>query len=275
MALTHFLVAVALAGAEGDDTAGNPEADRAFKAANELFEKGKREEALRKYLECLSLAKDHRGALFNGGLVAYLTGKHKTAAELFERLRSLKPDDTGALGKLVQTYEAQGALEKRDDARRALFDVRAGLPEDERAELRMYCREQFLVGKTKVMAFEYFELEGDRAVRYRFSVVDQKDDEIYWISLGSYETTTEIARELGEISKDARIWHLDEYRKDAHATLGMFTIEPTYEEARKKTIEAITGKKQPTAKAGKAEKKARKPEKGKQGATPAKEDKPK
>ena len=252
MALTHFLVAVALAGAEGDETAGNPEADRAFKAANELFEKGKREEALRKYLECLSLAKDHRGALFNGGLVAYLTGKHKTAAELFERLRSLKPDDTGALGKLVQTYEAQGALEKRDDARRALFDVRAGLPEDERAELRMYCREQFLVGKTKVMAFEYFELEGDQAVRYRFAVVDEKDKEIYRISLGSYELTTKIAREQGVIGKKERMWHLDRYDDAGQSLVAMMKAEPTYEEARARVKEAIGGKTEGAGGKGKA-----------------------
>lgn len=254
MALTPFLVALVMAGPGGDESAGNPEADRVFQAANGLFEKGKREEALRKYLECLGLEKDHRGALFNGGLVAYLTGKHKTAAELFERLRALEPEDTGLLGKLVQTYEAQGAVEKRNEARKALFEVRGALPEEEREKLRLYCREQFRVGKTKVMAFEYFELEGDQAVRYRFAIVDEKDAESYRISLGSYELTTRIAREQGVIAKNERMWHLDRYDDAGQSLVAMMKAEPTYEEARARVKEAIAGKTGAAGEKGKSKK---------------------
>src|SRR2546422_4944260 len=152
---------------------GNNEvAELAYQTGNKLFEDGKHEAALGQYVECLRVVKDHQDALFNGGLAAYLAGKLEKAVELWERLRELKPNDTHVLAKLVQAYEAMGKRAKRDEARKSLFDARAALSEEDRAELEKYCREQFQAGDTKIMAFEYFELKGDWAVRYRFSALD-------------------------------------------------------------------------------------------------------
>ena len=54
--------------------------------------------------------------------------------------------------------------------------------------------------------------------------------ESYTISLGSYEVTTQVAREKGEIGPGERIWHLDEVREKSHRALAFFKKEPTYDE---------------------------------------------
>ena len=99
------------------------------------------------------------------------------------------------------------------------------------------------------MVFEHFELKGERALRYAFEIIDpEKGKSKYRISLGSYEPTTQFARETGQIGKNERMYHLDGYYPDGvHATFGFFTKEPSYEDTRKSVIAILQGKKQPTS----------------------------
>ena len=101
------------------------------------------------------------------------------------------------------------------------------------------------MNQTKVMVMEWFELEGERAVRYAFHILDDKGKSTRRISLGSYDVTTQIARELGEIGKDARIFHLDGYTPGKHATYGMFKKEPTYEETRAMVVKVLKDEMKP------------------------------
>ena len=95
----------------------------------------------------------------------------------------------------------------------------------------------------KVMAFELYELKGDRALRYVFSILNKEENgQEFRISLGSYETTNTIWRELKNPppKKDERMFHLDGYFKGGgHATYGMYFPEPTYDEMRAKVIEIL------------------------------------
>jgi hypothetical protein len=95
------------------------------------------------------------------------------------------------------------------------------------------------------MAFELYELKGERALRYVFSILNKTEDGEEWrVSLGSYKTTDAIWRETrNPRPKDnERLFHLDGYFKGGgHATYGMFFPEPTYDEMRAKVIQILEG----------------------------------
>ncbi len=207
--------------------------------ADELFAAKRYPEAVLRYRECLDASPDRPTALFNGGLAAYMAGRHDLAVEWWERLRARESKDLVLLTKLVQAYEALGDRANRDARRAALLELRAELPPEERARRVRFCRDQFRVGERRLMVFEYFELEGDRPLRFRFSVLDEKDAEAWNVSLGSYESTTAIAREAGEIGPTERLFHLDGNFPGEHRTYGFYKSEPTYDLVKARVIETI------------------------------------
>jgi hypothetical protein len=114
------------------------------------------------------------------------------------------------------------------------------------ATARLYCREQFRVAGLKVMAFEYFEPTGDRQVFLRFSVVRPDGSEAFWYSLGSYEFTTGALRALKRIGKDERVFHLDQYATNFHATLAFYKFMPSYDQVRTRVVEALAREEAPS-----------------------------
>jgi hypothetical protein len=79
------------------------------------------------------------------------------------------------------------------------------------------------------MVFEYFELKGDRALRYVFSIVDEsRNDEKYRLSLGSYEVTNAVWHETSKPRPKAtdRLFHLDGYYE--WGTLPMECTSPSH-----------------------------------------------
>lgn len=95
------------------------------------------------------------------------------------------------------------------------------------------------------MAFEHFELKGDRALKYVFSILNEAGDgEKYRISLGSYDTTNRIWRETTKPKpkNDARLYHLDGYFPGRHATYGMYASEPSYDNVKNQVIEILERK---------------------------------
>ena len=218
--------------------------------ADEFFAQKRYPEAIAKYRECLAASPDRPTALYNGGLAAYQAGQFDVAVEWWERLHGLEPKDTGVLAKLVQAHQARGEREKRDATRAELLRQRAQLPEAERRKRERYCRDQFRVGDQRVMAFEYFELTGDRALRYRFSILDADGAEKEYVSLGSYEMTTRVARELEQIGKEDRLFHLDGYFGKAknYAAFDVFKKEPGYDDVREAVIEIVKKRTEPPPK---------------------------
>jgi hypothetical protein len=99
------------------------------------------------------------------------------------------------------------------------------------------------------MAFEHFELKGDRALRYVFSIVNEAEDgEDYRISLGSYELDQAIWRQTTKPKpKDGeRLFHLDGYFKGGgHATYGFYAPEPSYDQIRAIVFQILEGKGNP------------------------------
>ena len=231
------------------------EAEKAFQKANSLMDQRKPEEALVHYKQAVALWPDEPSILFNTGMAAFRTKDLALAADVWNRLKTVAPDDWHARAKLVQVYQALGKTAERDKERAELFQMwKAAQPKTpvSDAELKPethelkdqfeYCRDQFEVKGLKVMVFEHFELKGDRALRYVFSILNKTEDGEEWrISLGSYALTNAIWRE-GKNPKpkdDERLFHLDGYFKNGHATYGMYSPEPPYDAVRAKVIEIL------------------------------------
>ena len=225
------------------------EADKSFKLANTLMEQHKPGEALVHYKKALTLAPNEPAILFNGGMAAFATKDYVLAADLWKQLKALEPLDWHTRAKLVQTYQALGKTAERDSERGELFEMRKSGRSAELQKESEYCRDQFEVNGQKIMAFEHFELKGDRALRYVFSVVNKTEDgEEFRISLGSYEVTNSIWRETRNPrpKPDERLFHLDGYfQNGAHATFGMYFPEPSYDDVRAIVIKILEKKVNP------------------------------
>ena len=221
-------------------------AEKAFNDGNGLMGQRKYKEALSRYQEGLVKIPDSPGLLFNGGLAAFMNKDFATAEKLWKSLTELDSDDWQARAKLVQAYQALGDLKARDEQRQKLLDLRKSGKSEDLNKLDYYCREQFEAAGKKLMVFEHFELKGERALRYVFSVLDESGEgEAFRISLGSYQTTNLVAAETGSLKKGERLFHLDGYYGASHATYGFFTPEPSYDEIRKIVIGILEKKTRP------------------------------
>jgi tetratricopeptide (TPR) repeat protein len=222
--------------------AAAPNVDEAFRSGNALMAESKYCEALSLYQVGLKSQPDDTLILYNGGLAAFKCKQYPVALNLWIHLKTLTPDDWQTRAKLVQTYQILGKLPERDAERLALFDLRKQDSTGELAKQLQYCRDQFEAAGEAIMVFEEFELKGDRAVRYIFSVLDaSRTGEKYRLSLGSYDATNEVWRETTKPRpKDSdRLFHLDGYYDWGHATYGMYFPEPSYDQVRAAVIDVL------------------------------------
>lgn len=179
-------------------------------------------------------------AHYNLGQAAQLAGQHRDALKHFGAVVRLQPTDWRALSKLVQLHQALGQRRQRDAIRAKLFALRKAGKNRELMRAPSYCRDQFVVGKARVFAYESFALVGPRAKRYSFRV--RGGGSAYELSLGSYDQTTAIAREAGRIKANQRLFHLDGYYPGGrHRTFGMFKTEPSYESVKRRVIAIVKG----------------------------------
>ena len=202
------------------------------------FNAGKVEEALRTFKKSTEIDPKYFLGWSNIGQIEQSRGHHAEAVAAFEQTVKINPDDWRAWAKIVQEYQALGKTKERDAARSSLITLHdAG-----RVDALLFCREQFVEAGQAVMVFEYFELKGDRAVRYAFDLLDKEGRHVAGtISLGSYDMTNAIAHQTGDLPKDQRLFHLDRYGSNSHETYAFFEKEPTYEETRALVIKVLRG----------------------------------
>lgn len=225
--------------------------EKAFETANKLMEERKPAEALTYYKQALVILPKDSTLLFNGGMAAFASKDFQTALDLWKQMKEVEPADWHLRAKLIQAYQALGKTAERDAERAELFAMwNKGEPK-ELKEQDEYCREQFEVNGQKVMVFEQFELKGDRALRYVFSILDATEQAEAWrISLGSYKFTNAVWRETTKPKpkEGERLFHLDGYFKSGtHATYGMYHPEPTYDETRAFVVKILEGKDKPVS----------------------------
>lgn len=181
-------------------------------------------------------------AAYNAGLYYQLNGVPKRAIERFEQVAKADAADWHVRAKLVQLNQSLGHPDARDRWRDEVLALYRAKKLDPR--VKEFCREQFEVKGQRVLAYESFELEGERAVRFSFRVMTLPDEKLLRvISLGSYDFTTQYMRGSGELKANERAWHLDGYFPDnSHKTYGIFTAEPNYEGTRGMVVDVLDGK---------------------------------
>lgn len=225
-------------------------AEKAFKTANDLLERSKYADALTIYKRLLTTIPNNTAVLYNAGMAAFFAKDYATALDMWQQVKKLEPADWQIRAKLIQTYQALKKLPERDAERAELFAMwKKGEPAELKQQFK-YCREQFEVNGMRVMAWEHFELQGPRGLRYVFSILDKTGEAEDWrISLGSYDTTNNIWSELQNPrpKEGERLFHLDGYFKGGgHATYGMYPPpEPSYDQIREIVLKILEGKDKP------------------------------
>jgi tetratricopeptide (TPR) repeat protein len=220
-------------------------AEEAFKVATELMGKGDFKRAIPYLVRVQTDAPENTSLLWNLGLAYAATGQHPKAVETWQSYRKVAPDDWQARAKLVQSYQVLGDTKARDEEIKSLYEYRNNSSDPNVNTAERFCREQAVMAKRSVFVFEYFSPSGDRQQFIRFCVLNKKGDVDYYLSLGSYESTTQIARDLGEISKEDRLYHLDEYTDNGHKTYAFFKTKPDYDEVRSVVLSVLEGKQKP------------------------------
>lgn len=187
----------------------------------------------------------NRSALYNLGLLNYLSGSPEDSIEPWIKLESLEPRDWQLKAKLIQAYSASGEKEEREKRIKEIKKMRDSGTYPELNEEKFFIRDQFKAGGLYVYVFDYYDMDADwhmGPIAWKFYLTKNNEDIPRFISLGSYDGTTEIARELGDIGKNDRVFHLDEYWSDgSHSTHGMYKNLPEYEPIKAQVIKILEG----------------------------------
>ncbi len=221
--------------------------DKIFDSANAAMETERYAEALEGYRKILAVEPESTGALWNGGLAAYFLGQGEEAKAHWLALQKLEPGSYSLQAKLVQVYQLLGDTAARDKARDELHaaweKARKDDPEGEFAKQKSFCRDQFLVNDHRVYVYEPYLIEDPRKVWYVFVSPEDPNFQDFWVSLGSYQFTTEFMRESGQLGPEELAYHLDGYKGVGdHYTFDIMAKKPTYEEVKGKAVGIFEGK---------------------------------
>ncbi|MEM7011314.1 MAG: tetratricopeptide repeat protein, partial [Verrucomicrobiota bacterium] len=196
-----------------------------------LSSQDKQKEALPFFQTATEADPENSLYLWNFAQSLQLLDLDKEAMEQFSAYHKLAPEDWRAHQKLIQTAEELGNTEARDTWHESIYALWKSGKAQDLNERAFFVRDQFAEGDYYVYGLEYFELVGERAIKYSLQVKNTKDsNEEFRISLGSYETTHQIAKEAGSLPDGVRLFHLDGYVGAAHYTYGMFHGNPGYDE---------------------------------------------
>lgn len=220
--------------------------NRLFQEAMADAEAGRLAEGADK-LETVAAATRHPGVLWNLGTMRAQLEEHERALAVWDAYRRLVPEDWRARSKVIQACQALGDTARRDRERAELLALHAAGADPELAAERNFCREQFQAGGRPVVAYEHFDPSGPHRVFYAFLVGHPDGTLEGRYSLGSYDFTTEPARERGDIGPDERIYHLDWYAGSLHSTLGFYNVLPDYDQVRAHVVAALAGTLRPVS----------------------------
>lgn len=212
----------------------SPEGERAYSQGMDLLEAGKPNKAIPYLVKAQELNSASNGA--NWGLAsAYLNAGISLKAEVFFlKYYSSNPSDPYALEKLIQVYQEKSQLKEVESY---VVKLRAIWKTDSAYSSKDgFIRDLFIDTDRSFVGYEYFLPESPNKIYYRFLPLKSGNkDEL--ISLGSYDSTSSISRELEGKPKDWRLYHLDGYCGNSHTTYGFFDSKPSYQSIREIVID--------------------------------------
>jgi len=205
-----------------------------------LFEAGKYAEAAAYAKKALETDKANAGLMYNGGMAAYLAGDYQVSLEFWIPLMAIEVDNIKLKAKLIQSYEALGDKQNAGKQIADIYQMYQNRKGKEYEAIRFFTRDQFQVDGKRVMVFEYFELSGDRAVKYSFNVLNKAGETDYKLSLGSYDVTDGFMQSQEKLPGGMRYHHLDGYydKGASHRTYGFYKGAPDYA-VLKETVKGI------------------------------------
>jgi len=214
-----------------------------FYLGNFFADEGDTTKAEKYYLASIEHDPNEIDSHYNLGQLYQNTKQHKLAIKHFEKVIELIPNDWQAIQKLVQENEAIKNYAARDAAIGAIYEVWRTNKSEELRQQKFYIREQTELENGKLYALEYFELVGERARKFVFTLHDEETEESkFEVSLGSYDATTNYARSKGSIGPEERRYHLDGYAPNGtHYTYAFFDSIPPYEAVKEIALKKFAG----------------------------------
>ncbi len=149
-----------------------PQDENPFDRGVRLYEQGQYAASITPLEQALNRYPEGSNILWNLGLASAAAGQPEKALTYWQRYRTLRSEDWRVLPKLIQTYQALGRIEPRDETLAELLRLRAQTQDPEFLEARWFCREQFEMDGRRVLAYQFFEPSGEWMQLYRFSVTD-------------------------------------------------------------------------------------------------------
>jgi tetratricopeptide (TPR) repeat protein len=221
----------------------------AFQRGADLLEKRHFKEAVPYLKQAEKEFPTAPSVLWNLGLANAQLGNASEALHYWRRYRKAKPQDWRGIAMLIQAFQATGDAQARDRELLALYERRAKREDPDLSNAREFCRDRFVVAHHRLLALEYFDPQrGNRLYFYRFSIGDDKTgEETSYISLESDDWTTEVARELGEISSSQLVYTVERYEGAKHSTYAFFNERPSYDVVRQLVVDILQGKATPVS----------------------------
>lgn len=226
---------------------GPDEVQAQFAKAAALLQENKPAEALPLLRDLTTQAPEAAGVYWNLGMAATSVGEKQLALDAWLRFRALRPADLQGMSKVVQAYQALGMTRERDAQREQILAWRAALEQVERARITSYVRDQFDAGGLHFVVEEYFEPASPLRHVYRFHAVDAGQKLAYYFALESNESTEKMARQLGNIGPEERLFSLDRFESGGHATYTFLKGQPPYDVVRTMVLDAVEGRLRPVS----------------------------
>ena len=211
-----------------------------YQQAEKLYQAGKYDQALALYEQIILREPGAKLSYCRAGTAAAGAGQLGKAIYYYKNCESLYPDSLLPRAELVKLYQITGDHLSRDRERNGLLTLHQNSTRPETKALEHYIRDIFAVGQRSVVAWEYFDLSGDWPSRYRFFVLDDKDNTLFTVALSSSAQAQAHAQAILGRPAKARIYHLDVEQTDTITTLKIFEGEPGYDVVKPLVVDAIT-----------------------------------
>ena len=213
-------------------------------AANRLYQAGKLAEALTVYQNFIKVNPEHRNALYNGGLTAFLLRRFEVSRELWLNAERLNSEDIRVKEKLIQLYRQLGEEDEAVRRTAALTELRNNNSEYRR-KTSFVC-DQFSIGAERFMVFQHFDFP-EAATKFTAYSLDNQEKTRYSIVFASNPTTNAIAHEIGELASDERLYQIEAYSEGGrtHETYLHTKTDFSYSQFKQQLVAIAEGKSRP------------------------------